>query len=112
MSSAKLRLRPELKWAECRQRCGCSRYFFNAFIPGGIVFLVGSERWHEKDSQDLSKGIAIEIWADLKEKRLLNSVNGVDHGPAIDSSSSHHRRRGIFSFLGLSNTAHNGNGFS
>ena len=101
---------PEKKSFPPRLLMGISSMLM-AFL-GGIVFLVSSERWHEKDSQDLSKAIAIEIWTDLKEKRLLNSVNGVSHGPATDSSSSQHRRRGIFSFLGLKNTANNGNGFS
>ena len=81
-------------------------------LIGGIVFLIGSQSWKEKDPRDLSKAIATEIWIDLKEKRLLNSVNGVSHGTEGDSSSSPNRRRGIFSFLGLNNGAHNGNGFS
>jgi capsule polysaccharide export protein KpsE/RkpR len=88
-----------------------SSTMFLAFI-GGIVFLLGSRSWHEKDPRDLSKAIAIEIWTDLKEKRVLNSVNGVSHEPENDSCSSLHRKRSIFSFLGLNKAAHNGNGSS
>lgn len=83
---------------------------FLTFI-GGIVFLLGSKSWQEKDPNDLSKAIATEIWTDLKEKRVLNSVNGFSHEPVADSSMSLHRKRRIFSFLGLNNTARNGNGF-
>lgn len=82
-----------------------------AFI-GGIVFLLGSRTWHEKDPHDLSKAIAIEIWTDLKEKRVLNSVNGVSHEPEDDSCGSPHRKRRIFSILGLNKAAHNGNSSS
>jgi hypothetical protein len=65
-----------------------------------------------KDPRDLSKAIATEMWTDLKERRLLNSVNGFSHEPETDSSSLLHRKRSIFSFLGLNNAAHDGNGFS
>jgi capsule polysaccharide export protein KpsE/RkpR len=82
---------------------------FFAFI-GGIVFLLGSRSWHEKDPHDLSKAIAIEIWTDLKEKRVLNSVNGVFHEPEDDSCRSPHRQGRIFSILGLNKAPHNGNG--
>jgi uncharacterized protein involved in exopolysaccharide biosynthesis len=101
---------PERKSFPPRLLIGTSIMFF-AFM-GGIVFLVGSKSWHEKDPHDLSKAIAIEIWTDLREKRLLNSVNGVSHEPETDSSRLLHRRRSIFSFLGLNNEGHNGNGFS
>lgn len=101
---------PEEKTFPPRRLIGISTMFL-AFI-GGIVFLIGSKSWKEKDPRDLSKAIATEIWIDLKEKRLLNSVNGVSHGPESDSSRSLHRRRSIFSFLGLNNGARNGNGFS
>jgi capsule polysaccharide export protein KpsE/RkpR len=100
---------PENKSFPPRLLVGISSMFL-AFI-GGIVFLVGSKSWHEKDPLDLSKAIAIEIWTDLKEKRLLNSVNGVSHEPETDSSTSAQRRSIIFSFLGLRNAGHNGNGF-
>ena len=101
---------PEKKSFPPRLLIGISTMFL-AFI-GGIVFLVGSKSWHEKDPHDLSKAIATEIWTDLKEKRLLNSVNGVSHEPEIDTSSSLRRRRSIFSFLGLNNGARNDNGSS
>ena len=101
---------PEKKSFPPRLLIGISTMFL-AFI-GGIVFLLGSKSWHEKDPHDLSKAIATEIWTDLKENRLLNSVSGVSHQLETDSSSSLHRRRSIFSFLGLSNGEHNGNGFS
>jgi hypothetical protein len=85
---------------------------FLAFVAG-IVFLLGSKIWHEKDPRDLSKAIATEIWTDLKEKRLLNSVNGTSHELESDSSDLLHRRRSIFSLiLGLNNARHNGNGSS
>jgi uncharacterized protein involved in exopolysaccharide biosynthesis len=101
---------PEKKNFPPRVLMGISTMFL-AFI-GGIVFLVGSKIWHEKDPRDLSKAIATEIWTDLKEKRLLNSVNGASHEPETHSSISLHHRRSVFSFLGLNNTRHNGNGFS
>jgi uncharacterized protein involved in exopolysaccharide biosynthesis len=101
---------PEKKSFPPRMLVGISTMFL-AFI-GGIVFLVGSKTWHEKDPRDLSKAIATEIWTDLKEKRLLNSVNGVSHELETHSSISLHHRRSFFSFLGLNNTRHNGNGFS
>jgi capsule polysaccharide export protein KpsE/RkpR len=100
---------PEKKRFPPRLLIGISTMFL-AFI-GGIVFLLGSKSWHEKNPHDLSKAIATEIWTDLKEKRVLNSVNGA-HEPETDSSSSLHRRRSVFSYLGLNNAAHNGNGFS
>src|SRR5271165_251882 len=80
-----------------------------AFV-GGVVFLLGTKSWHEKDPQDLSKAIATEIWIDLKEKRLLNPVNGVNHESNSDSLETKPRRRSIFSFLGLKNLVHNGDG--
>jgi uncharacterized protein involved in exopolysaccharide biosynthesis len=101
---------PEKKNFPPRLLMGISSMFL-AFI-GGIVFLLGSKSWHEKDPHDLGKAIATEIWIDLKEKRLLNSVNGASYEPETDSSSSLHRRRSIFSFLGLNKAAHNGNGYS
>jgi uncharacterized protein involved in exopolysaccharide biosynthesis len=101
---------PEKKNFPPRGLMGISSMFL-AFI-GGIVFLVGSKIWQEKDPRDLSKAIATEIWTDLKEKRLLNSVNGVSHETEAHSSSQLHHRRSVFSFLGLNNGRHNGNGFS
>jgi hypothetical protein len=83
-------------------------HVFLAFL-GGIVFLLAYKGWNEKDPHDLSKAIVTEIWIDLKEKRFLNPVNGLSHEPESDSSSLQ-RRRSIFSFLGLNNVAHHGNG--
>jgi uncharacterized protein involved in exopolysaccharide biosynthesis len=88
-----------------------SSTMFLAFA-GGIVFLLGSRSWHEKDPHDLSKSIATEIWTDLKEKRVLNSVNAVSREPEDALYRSLHRKRSIFSFLGLNNPAHKGNGNS
>lgn len=101
---------PESKSFPPRLLIGTSTMFL-AFI-GGIAFVVASKSWHEKDPDDPSKAIATEIWTDLKEKRLLNSVNGVSHEPGIDASRSPYRRRSVFSFLGLNKQTHNGNGFS
>ena len=101
---------PEEKTFPPRKLIGISTMFL-AFL-GGIIFLIGSKSWKEKDPRDLSKAIATEIWIDLKEKRLLNSVNGVSHEQETGSSGSPHLRRSIFSFLGLNNARHNGNGFS
>ncbi len=101
---------PEKKNFPPRLLIGTSTMFL-AFT-GGIVFLLGSRSWHEKDPHDLSKAIAIEIWTDLKEKRVLNSANGASHEPENDSCSSLPRKRSIFSFLGLDNAARNGNGSS
>jgi uncharacterized protein involved in exopolysaccharide biosynthesis len=102
---------PEKKNFPPRLLIGFSSMFL-AFVAG-IVFLLGSKIWHEKDPRDLSKAIATEIWTDLKEKRLLNSVNGTSHELESDSSDLLHRRRSIFSLiLGLNNARHNGNGSS
>jgi uncharacterized protein involved in exopolysaccharide biosynthesis len=101
---------PETKNFPPRMLMGISTMFL-VFI-GGVVFLLGSKSWHEKDPHDLSKAIATEIWLDLKEKRFLNSVNGVSHEAKTDSCGSLRSGRSIFHFLGLSNVAHNGNGFS
>ncbi len=101
---------PEEKTFPPRRLIGTSTMFLA--LIGGIVFLIGSKRWKEKDPRDLSKAIATEIWIDLKEKRLLNSVNGVSQDPETDSSRPPHWRRSIFYFLGLNNGGYNGNGFS
>jgi uncharacterized protein involved in exopolysaccharide biosynthesis len=98
---------PEKKTFPPRLLIGASTMFL-AFL-GGIVFLLAYKGWNEKDPHDLSKAIVTEIWIDLKEKRFLNPVNGLSHEPESDSSSLH-RRRSIFSFLGLNNVAHHGNG--
>ena len=80
-----------------------------AFV-GGVMFLLGSKSWSEKDPQDLSKAIATEIWIDLKEKRLLNPVNGISH-EAVSDGPNPPSKRSILSFLGLNAAARtNGNG--
>jgi hypothetical protein len=101
---------PETKSFPPRRLIGLSTMFLT-FI-GGIVYLLGSKSWSEKDPCDLSKAIATEIWIDLKEKRLLNSVNGGSHEAEGNSSPSQRRMRGILSFLGLNNSWRNGNGSS
>ena len=77
---------------------------------GGIIFLLASKSWHNRDPHDLGNVVITEIWIDLKEKRFLNSTNGASDGPEADSGNSLGPKRGISSFLGLSNVAHNGNG--
>jgi capsule polysaccharide export protein KpsE/RkpR len=74
-------------------------------VIGGVMFLLGSKSWDEKDPHDLGKAIATEIWIDLKEKRLLNPVNGVGHDAEEDGSDPQPKKRGILSFLGLKNGA-------
>jgi capsule polysaccharide export protein KpsE/RkpR len=101
---------PEEKNFPPRLLIGLSTMFFASV--GGIVFLIGSKSWHEKNPRDLSKSIVTEIWNDLKERRVLNSVNGFSHEPETNLSMSLDRKRSMFSFLGLKNTAHNGHGFS
>jgi hypothetical protein len=82
---------------------------FSACV-GGVVFLLASKSWHSKDPHDLGKGVITEIWIDLKEKRFLNSGNGDSRGPEADPDNALGRKRGISSFLGLSDAAHTGNG--
>jgi len=77
---------------------------------GGIVAVLGSRNWYERDPHDLSKTVATEIWIDLKERRFLNSVNGTSHEPAADSGGTLRPKRSLLSFLGWSNKPHNGNG--
>jgi hypothetical protein len=79
-------------------------------FTAGLVIVLGSKSWNERDPHDLGTVVAIEILNDLKEKRFLNSGNGVSHGPAADSSNSLRRKRGILSLLGLNNATYNGNG--
>ena len=76
----------------------------------GLGFLFVSKGWHEIDSHDPGKVVVSEILIDLKEKRFLNSVNGVSPDTQGDSVDAPRRRRGVFSFLGYNNTIQNGNG--
>lgn len=96
---------PEKKTFPPRLLIGMSTMF--AACAGGVVFLLATKSWHNRDPRELSRVVITEIWIDLKEKRFLNSTNGASHGPEADSSSSFGRKRGISSFLGLS---HSGNG--
>jgi capsule polysaccharide export protein KpsE/RkpR len=75
----------------------------------GIVLVLGSKSWNDKDPGDLSRAVASEIWIDLKAKRFLNPVNGLSAGPEGDSGSSVRHKGGILSFLGWS-AAHLGDG--
>lgn len=72
-------------------------------LIGGVVFLLGSKSWEEKDPHDLGKAIATEIWIDLKEKRLLNPVNGVGDHLEVDGSNAQPKKRSILSLFGLKN---------
>jgi len=99
---------PERKTFPPRLRIAMSAML--AAFAGGVVFVLASKSWHSRDPHDLGKVVITEIWIDLREKRFLNSTNGASHGPEADSSNSLGRKRGISSFLGLSNAAHNGNG--
>lgn len=96
---------PERKTFPPRLLIGVSTMF--AACGGGVVFLLASKSWYNRDPRELSRVVITEIWIDLKEKRFLNSTNGASHGPEADSSSSLGRKRGISSLLGLT---HNGNG--
>jgi len=98
---------PESKTFPSRRLMGVSGMF--VACVGGVVFLLVSKSWHTRDPHDLGKLVMTEIWVDLKEKRFLNSANGASHGPEADSRNSP-RKRGISSFLGLSNSVHNSNG--
>jgi len=70
-------------------------------LLGGIVFLLLSKSWSERDPQDVGKVLVSEIWIDLKEKRLLTAGNGASNGTGEPAES--HTRRGFFAFLGLRN---------
>jgi len=99
---------PEQKTSPPRLLIGVSAMF--AACAGGVVFLLAAKSWHNRDPHDVGKVVITEIWLDLKEKRFLNSANGASRGPEADSGNSLGGKRGISSFLGLSNAAHNGNG--
>lgn len=76
-----------------------------AAFAAGILFLIITKIWKEKDPLDPSKTVATEIWIDLKQKRLLNPV----HHPLHESVDPQRRSRQILSLLGL-NSNGNGNG--
>lgn len=77
-----------------------------AFV-GGVVVLLATKSWNEKDPDDLGKAIANEIWVDLKEKRFLRSVDANTPKSRETAGSLQHRNR-ILSFLGWRNAARNG----
>src|SRR5690348_8196191 len=66
---------------------------FSRLLPARI--------WNEKNPHDLSKAIFTQIWVDLKERRFLNSMNGVSH-KSEPGSSNHalHQKHSFLSFLG------------
>ncbi len=88
-----------------------------AFV-GGFVFLLGSRSWRETDPSDINKALAREIWVDLKEKRILNSVNGSEAAAqnehdGLSDDAPHGKKHSILSFLGLRNgSGGNGSGES
>jgi len=82
-----------------------------AFVAG-VVVLLATKSWNEKDPDDLGKAIANEIWVDLKEKRFLNSVGQASVTPKSPSPGSIQPKRGILSFLGWNNGMRYGNGHS
>ena len=75
----------------------------------GIVVLLATKSWHEKNPDDLSKAVANEIWVDLKQKRFLNSVKTntpKPHGAELAHSLQH--KNPILTLLGWRNAARNG----
>src|SRR3974390_478988 len=79
-----------------------------AFV-GGVIVLLATKSWNEKDPDDLSKAIANEIWVDLKEKRFLNAVKPMPVESELDRQSSIQLKRGILSFLGWNKGLRAGN---
>ena len=79
-----------------------------AFLSG-IVVLLATKSWHERNPDDLSKAVANEIWVDLKQKRFLNSVN-TDTPKQQDAelADSLERKNPILALLGWRNVARNG----
>jgi capsule polysaccharide export protein KpsE/RkpR len=77
-------------------------------FTSGVAIVLGSKSWNDRDPRDISKAVATEIWIDIKEKRFLNTGNGVSH-PLGDNSAAPERKRGILSLLGLSNTSRHPN---
>jgi capsule polysaccharide export protein KpsE/RkpR len=97
---------PERKTSPPRTLIAMST-LFGAF-GSGVVFLLVSTNWHSRDPRDLAKGVITEIWIDLKEKRFLNSTNGVSHEPGAHLANGH--KPSLSSFLGLRHAAHSANG--
>lgn len=63
----------------------------------GLLIVLGSKSWNERDPDDLGKAVATEIWIDLKATRLLTILASQQRS----ASNLSLRRRGILSFLGL-----------
>lgn len=79
-----------------------------AFLSG-IVLLLGTKSWHERDPDDLSKAVANEIWVDLKQKRFLNSVNtNTPNSQDAELADSRQRKNPFLTLLGWRNVARNG----
>jgi len=81
-----------------------------AFL-GGLVVLLATKSWDEKDPDDLGKAVAKEIWVDLREKRFLNSVDPAPVPPGVNSQNSIQLKRGILSLLGWNRGMRNGDGY-
>jgi len=79
-----------------------------AFL-GGLVVLLASKSWYEKDPEDLSKAVANEIWVDLKQKRFLNSGD-TNSRKKQDAKlpDSLQRKNPILTLLGWRNAARSG----
>jgi uncharacterized protein involved in exopolysaccharide biosynthesis len=73
---------------------------FLAFIIG-IIVVLGSKSWNERDPRDLSKAVASEIWIDIKAKRFLNTGPGLPDLLGANAGERE-RKRSILSLLGLS----------
>jgi uncharacterized protein involved in exopolysaccharide biosynthesis len=101
---------PEIKDFPPRKLIALSSTGFAFFC--GVVVLLATKSWEERDPDDLSKAIAKEIWVDLKERRFLNSVAAPSSAPTPDVHDSLQLKRGIFSFLGWSKGQPNRNGSS
>jgi uncharacterized protein involved in exopolysaccharide biosynthesis len=89
---------PEVKDFPPRKLIALSSTGFAFF--SGIVILLATKSWDERDPDDLSKAIAREIWVDLKERRFLNPVAAPC---SADTHDSFQLKRGILSFLGWNN---------
>jgi len=80
------------------------------FLLAGIVMLLATKTWNEKDPDDLSKAIANEIWVDLKQKRFLNPVDRSLTATGLNMTGSAQVKRGLLSILGWNRSIPNCNG--
>lgn len=79
-----------------------------AFLSG-IVLLLATKSWHERDPDDLSKAVANEIWVDLKKKRFLNSVGTNTPKPEhAELAASLQYKNPILTLLGWRNAPRTG----